>query len=142
MASQLMGYWAEVTLNGRLPVRAKDYAMAKIGALVRYAPMPVVTARVKLSLLRHRGSGEQVVAEVNLDVNGRLVRVQVAVDSSDEAIDLAQDRLRRKLSQLGSRLVRMAGSGRTGRGFAVRPPVEREVYRRPRAWTRPCSTWS
>jgi ribosome-associated translation inhibitor RaiA len=127
----MISYHVEVTLRGQVPKRAKDYATAKIGALVRYAPLPILGARVKLTHLRHRSTGEQVMAEVNLDVNGRPVRAQVAADSSHEAIDLAQDRLRRKLSQLGRHPARESGRQRSHRPrFAARPPVEREIRRR------------
>jgi ribosome-associated translation inhibitor RaiA len=120
----------EIMLRGRLPLRAKDYAAAKIDALVRFSPLPILRARVKLTQLRHRSTGEQVMVEVNLDVSGRPVRAQVAADNSHTAIDLAQDRLRRKLSQLGKHPARQGSRERTHRpGYATRPAVEREVLR-------------
>ncbi len=130
MATQTIVFHVEITLRGRLPLRAKDYAEAKIGALVRYSPLPILRARVKLTELRHRSTGGHVMAEATLDVNGRPVRAQVAAGSSHEAIDLAQDRLRRKLSQLGKHPARQGGRERSHRpGYAARPPVEREIVR-------------
>jgi ribosome-associated translation inhibitor RaiA len=126
----MVGFQIDVTLRGGVPLRARDYARAKVGGLARYSPLPILGARAKLTQLRHGSVAGQVVAEVSLDVNGRLVRAQVAAGSSHEAIDLAQDRLRRKLGQLGRHPAREGGRQRAHRpGYAVRAAVEREVVR-------------
>jgi ribosome-associated translation inhibitor RaiA len=120
----------EVTLRGSIPLRAKDYATAKISALMHLSPMPVLHARVTLTRTHHRAADQQVIAEAALDVNGRPVRVQIAAASSHEAIDLVRDRLRRKLSQLGKHPASLGGRTRYRKpGYAHVPSGEREVLR-------------
>lgn len=120
----------EVILRGSLPQRAKQYAADKVAVLVQLSPLPILHARVKLIRTQHRAVDEHVVAEVTLDVNGRPVRAHVAAASSHEAVDLAQDRLRRKLSQLGRHPAWHGGRERSHRpGYARQPITEREVVR-------------
>jgi ribosome-associated translation inhibitor RaiA len=120
----------EVILRGRLPLRAKEYAISKIGHLAHLAPWAVGPVRVKITRTHHRALGDHVMVEVNLEARGRPVRVQVAAASSHEGIDLAQDRLRRKLSQLGRHPARHTGRERSHRpGYANRPVDQREVVR-------------
>lgn len=120
----------DISAHGAIPQRAKDYARAKIEALIRLAPQPVLAARVRLVRTSHRSTGEHVIVEATLDVNGRPVRAQIAASGSHEAIDLVQDRLRRKLSQLGKHPTRLGGRERSHRpGYAFRAPAEREVLR-------------
>ncbi|HZM83273.1 MAG TPA: sigma 54 modulation/S30EA ribosomal C-terminal domain-containing protein [Candidatus Limnocylindrales bacterium] len=92
----------EVIMRGRLPFRAREYALSKIMELVRHAPQAITAARVMLSR-----TFEGVVVEARLEAAGRLVRVQVAAQTVREGVDVAQDRLRRKLRRLG----RHRGSG-------------------------------
>lgn len=128
MTSQLTR--VEVTLKGSIPLRARDYATDKMSALMHLAPSPVLGARVKLTRTHHRCSDQHVIAEATLDVNGGPVRVQVAASNSHEAIDFMQDRLRRKLSQLGRHPARLGGRDRPRRPhYAVIPAQEREVVR-------------
>ena len=66
----------DVTTHDEFP-GAAEYARSKIGELGRYTSRPVLQARVKLT--RHRDPAVQrpVVAQANLDVDGRPVRAQV-----------------------------------------------------------------
>ena len=124
----------DVTTHGELP-GAADYARSKIGELGRYTSRPVLHARVKLS--RHRDPAVQwpVVAQVNLDVDGRPVRAQVEAETVREAIDLLVARVRRRLE-------RAAGHGEARRG---EPPAggshqwrhDSEPTRRPNYFPRP-----
>jgi len=128
MTSQLSR--VEVTLRGSIPLRARDYASEKMSALIHLAPSPVLSARVTLTRTHHRASDQHVIAEATLDVNGRPVRAQIAASSSHEAIDFMQDRLRRKLSQLGRHPARLGGRDRPRRPYyETVPPAEREVVR-------------
>ncbi|WP_020524815.1 ribosome hibernation promotion factor [Catelliglobosispora koreensis] len=118
----------EISAHGAIPARAKEYARHKLEALMRLAPQPVLAARVRLIRTTHRSTGEHVIVEAVMDVNGRQIRAQVAAQGSQEAIDLVQDRLRRKLSQLGRHPSWHGARERAHRpGYAVRPPAEREV---------------
>ncbi|WP_374022541.1 HPF/RaiA family ribosome-associated protein [Mycobacterium sp. HNNTM2301] len=88
----------QVTARDEHPAAA-EYARRKIGELTRYASRPVLHARVRLT--RHRDPAVQrpVVAQVNLDVGGRLIRAQVQADTAREAVDLVAARLRRRLER-------------------------------------------
>jgi ribosome-associated translation inhibitor RaiA len=120
----------EVMIRGRLPLHAKEYAVLKMTNLMRLAPQAVTAARVRISQTHHRHADESVVVEVNLEADSRAVRVQVAAGTAREGIDLAQDRLRRKLSQLGRHPARGSARERPHRPSThARPPGEREVRR-------------
>ena len=88
----------DVTTHDEFP-GAADYARTKIGELGRYTRRPVLHARVKL--IRHRDPAVQrpVVAQANLDVDGRLIRAQVQAETAREAVDLLAARLRRRLER-------------------------------------------
>ncbi|OBG61809.1 HPF/RaiA family ribosome-associated protein [Mycobacterium sp. E735] len=88
----------QVTARDELPAAA-EYARRKIGELTRYTSRPVLHARVRLT--RHRDPAVQrpVVAQANLDVDGRPVRAQVQADTAWEAVDLLAARLRRRLQR-------------------------------------------
>lgn len=83
-------------MSGRLPFRAREYALHKIMSLVRRAPQAITAVRLMLSRTL-----EGVEVEVRLDAAGRPVRVQVAARTAREGVDLAQDRLHHKLRRLG-----------------------------------------
>jgi len=97
MATAVAADHFEVIMRGRLPFRARDYALNKIMSLVRRAPQAITAVRVMLSR-----TFDGVVVEVRLEASGRRVRVQVAAPTAHEGVDLAQDRLRGKLRRLGA----------------------------------------
>lgn len=124
------GVQLAVSSQGAVPVRAKEYAREKILSLVSLAPQPVLSGRIRIIRTPHRPDGNHVIVEAMLDVNGRPIRAQVAASGSQEAIDLVQDRLRRKLSRLGKHPARHGARARSHRpGYAVVPPTERDVVR-------------
>jgi ribosome-associated translation inhibitor RaiA len=90
----------EIVIHGDIPADARAEAVRKIKALSRYAHEPVLHARVRLTRAGDPAVARAVIAQVNLDVNGRMVRAQVAARSAHEAIDLVQDQLRRRLERL------------------------------------------
>jgi hypothetical protein len=90
-----------VATDERVPAGAVDYARDKIGTLFHVAPAPVLSARVRISRYGDPAVQRRVVAQANLDVNGRLVRAQVEGDSAEEAIDRLQARLRTRLDRVG-----------------------------------------
>ncbi|MCV7260855.1 sigma 54 modulation/S30EA ribosomal C-terminal domain-containing protein [Mycobacterium shimoidei] len=133
----------EVTTHGQMPDVA-PYARKKIGGLGRYTHRPVRHARVRLT--RHPDPAVQraVVAQANLDVDGRLVRAQVEGTTAREAIDRLEARLRRRLertaehweSRRGALPVSLPHEWRhqsepTHRPkYFPRPPEERRIVRR------------
>ena len=89
----------DVTTHDELP-EAAEYARRKISELRRYTGRPVLHAHVKLSRgITDPAVKRPVVAQANLDVDGRLVRAQVDATSAREAVDLLAARLRRRLER-------------------------------------------
>lgn len=89
----------DVTTRGDLP-GAADYARAKIGQLGRLAHRPVLRARVRVTEHRDPAVERPVVAQGNLDVDGRLVRAQAQGETAQETIDLLESRLRHRLERI------------------------------------------
>lgn len=88
----------DVTTHGRLP-GAADYARSKIGEIARLTRRPVLHARVRLTRHADPAVRRPVVAQANLDVDGRLIRAQVDAATAREAIDKLEARLRRRLER-------------------------------------------
>ncbi|MEE6177630.1 ribosome hibernation promotion factor [Mycobacterium sp. 050134] len=87
-----------VTTHGELP-GAEDYARTKIGELGHLTHEPILDAHVRLSEHGDPAVARRVIAQANLDVNGRLVRAQVEGATAREAIDGLDARLRRRLER-------------------------------------------
>lgn len=99
----------KVTTSGEL-AGAVEYARAKIGRLGRVADRPVLAARVRLTKHADPAVERPVIAQANLDLEGRLVRAQVEGATAHEAIDRLDGRLRRRLERLaGQRAARRRG---------------------------------
>jgi ribosome-associated translation inhibitor RaiA len=142
----------DVTTHDELP-GAAEYAHSKIGELGRYTRRPVLRARVKLS--RHRDAAVQrpVVAQANLDVDGRPVRAQVEADTAREAIDLLAARVRRSLERAAEHGAARRGESSPGGSqewrhdsepthrpnYFPRPADERRVIRRKSFTMAPCT---
>ncbi|MCV7127262.1 ribosome hibernation promotion factor [Mycolicibacterium vanbaalenii] len=92
----------EVTTHGDFPGIA-EYARTKIGGLARIVHRPILRARVRLTRSHDPAVERPVVAQGNLDVQGRPVRAQVEADTAQEAIDKLESRLRRRLEHLAER---------------------------------------
>ncbi|NUT36636.1 MAG: hypothetical protein HOV79_26580 [Hamadaea sp.] len=73
------------------------YARSKIVDLVRYAGEPVLHVRVKLAHAPDPAVHAAFRAQATLDLNGRPIRAEAAAATPTEAIDLLQDRLRRRM---------------------------------------------
>jgi len=142
----------DVTTHDEFP-GAAEYARSKIGELGRYTSRPVLQAHVKLT--RHRDPAVQrpVVAQANLDVDGRLVRAQVQAETAREAVDLLATRLRRRLERAAENWEARRGelpsasshewrhdSEPTHRpNYFPRPADERRVIRRKSFTMAPCT---
>ena len=118
-------------LSGEVDERTRAYLLRKVGAVARLAPQPILAARASLRLERNPSLERPAVATASLDVNGRHVRAQVAAAGAQEAIDLLEERLRRRLEELADR----DRSARRSRAdlpaprpdFVARPPEERRL---------------
>lgn len=141
----------QVTTRDELPAAA-EYARSKIGELTRYASRPVLHARVRLT--RHRDPAVQrpVVAQANLDVDGRPVRAQVQADTAREAVDLLAARLRRRLERAAEHWEARRGELPAGTAewrhesepvhrpnYFPRPADQRRVIRRKSFTMAPCT---
>jgi len=132
----------QVVRHQQLP-GADDYAREKITSLLHLAPAPVLFARVRLTKHPDPSVARPVVAQANLDVNGRLVRAQVAGATPREAIDRLEATLRHRLERIAehweNRRGRMPSTAphewRHGTepaqrpGYFPRPADEREIIR-------------
>ena len=131
-------------VRGRVSASTLEYARAKVGAVLRLAPAPVLFARVALAHEDAPGLQRPAVAKAYLDVNGRPVRAHVAAGTDTEAIDLLEAKLRHGLETLAEkRQARrhepseaIPGSWRHGvlpdtrPEWFPRPVADREVVRR------------
>ncbi|GLY67793.1 sigma 54 modulation/S30EA ribosomal C-terminal domain-containing protein [Amycolatopsis taiwanensis] len=131
----------EVTTRGHLP-GAGDYARDKIGKLARLAGRPVLWAHVKLTRHGDPEVERPVVAQVNVNVNGRLVRAEAEGINAREAIDRLADRLRLRLNRLERLWEARRGGSVPGphewrhgnepthrRAYFPRPEDERQIIR-------------
>lgn len=142
----------EVSTNGDLPGGA-EYARAKIGALGRLTHRPVLHARVRLTQQRNPAVVRLVIAQANLDVDGRLIRAQVGGSDARQAIDRLQDRLKHLLERSAEHWEGRRGalpgtaahqwrhqSVPTERpAYHPRPAEERRIVRRKSFAAAPCS---
>jgi ribosome-associated translation inhibitor RaiA len=134
----------EVFVRGDLPDRVAEYARRKITRLARRLGDPVLHARIRLTLQPDPAVARPVRAQVNLDVNGRLVRAEVAGVTGEGTVDLLVDRLRQRLVGLkqhwearrGGLPVAAAHHWRHGSESTRRPPYyprpidDRRIVRR------------
>ncbi|WP_433228064.1 ribosome hibernation promotion factor [Actinomadura formosensis] len=86
--------------RGAVPDGSADYARSKVTAVFGHAPEPVLFARVRLTMAADPAVARPALAQANLDVNGRLVRAQVAAETMPEAIDRLHDRLLHRLRRI------------------------------------------
>lgn len=133
-----------VVADDDIPERVRAHAVENLVHVARFAPRPVLHARVTLRKHRDPARDRPAVAKAALDVSGRSVRAHVAAAHLIEAIDLLADRLRRNLEDLDElerarrRETGVADPGEWRHGdlptarpeHFVRPPDERELVRR------------
>lgn len=85
--------------RGHVSAAAVEAAVEKVRSALRVAPEPVLFARVKLTESADPAVERPAVAQVNIDLNGRLVRAQIAAETMNEAIDRLHDRLQARLER-------------------------------------------
>lgn len=142
----------DVTTHDELP-EAADYARSKVSELVRYTGRPVVHARVSLTRYRDPAVARPVLAQANLDVDGRPVRAQAQAVDAREAVDLLVARLRRRLERTAEHWEARRGELTTARShewqhdsepthrpsYFPRPPDDRRMIRRKSLAMAPCT---
>ena len=90
----------EIVVRGDLPESVTEYARKKIIMLVERLNTPVLHARIRLTHEPDPAVARPMRGQANLDIDGRMVRAQVAATTGHEAIDLLVDRLRQRLARL------------------------------------------
>lgn len=124
-----------VSVRGDLPAGTIGYARRKIAAVGEWTDEPILYVRVRLTHDPDPAVGRPVRAQVNLDVNGRLLRAQVAAVTGYEAVDLLQHTVRRRLARFAQHW-----QARRGRWPAPAPHEWRHgtpVEQRPPYYPRP-----
>ncbi|KUI34110.1 integrase [Mycobacterium sp. IS-1590] len=140
----------DVTTRGDLP-GAAEYARGKIEDVSRFAHRPLAHAHVKLTRHGDPELERPVIAQANLDLDGRLVRAQASGDTARDAIDRLGERLGRQLRRAADHW-QARRDGRTTRvshepdaGPAQQPsrlplpPEERQIVRRKSFTLAPCT---
>jgi ribosome-associated translation inhibitor RaiA len=85
--------------RGAVPEGAASFAVYRVSSLMRMAPEPVLSARVKLTTAADPAVERPAIAQVNIDLNGRLIRAQAAGETMRAAADHAYDRLRVRIGR-------------------------------------------
>lgn len=129
--------------RGAVPEGAASFAVQRVSSLLRVASEPVLFARVKLTMAADPALERPAIAQVNIDLNGRLVRAQAAGETMREAVEHACDRLRIRLERAARNWAAIRG-GQPAPGpgewrhqnmpaprlpYFPRPPGERTVIR-------------
>jgi ribosome-associated translation inhibitor RaiA len=110
-----------------------EYGEERLRDIFRDTDLPILHARLRITRHANPARERPVVAQANLDVNGRFVRAQVRAQTAREAVDLLRDRLRRRLRNILDR----AADTRQGTEVDARqaaepsplPPEERRIVR-------------
>jgi ribosome-associated translation inhibitor RaiA len=133
-----------VEAHGSVPQGIRELAATKIGSLFRTAAEPVLSAHVMLAMAADPAVDRPAVAQVTIDMNGRILRAQASAKTMRPAIDRVAARLRIRLDRAARNWAALRGTVPTrepgewrhqsipGRRFAYfpRPTGEREVVRR------------
>ena len=130
--------------RGAVPEGAVSFAVQRISSLLAVASEPVLFARVKLTMAADPAVQRPATAQVNIDLNGRLIRTQALAETMREATEHACDRLRIRLERTARNWAALRG-GQPSPGpgewrhqspptprlpYFPRPPEERAVMRR------------
>ncbi|WP_436498254.1 ribosome hibernation promotion factor [Actinokineospora sp. HUAS TT18] len=132
-----------VSEHGTFPMGAADYAREKVSAVLPLAHEPVLSARVRLTRYQDPAVKRPVTVQVNLDVNGRLIRVVASGPTTREAVDVVAARLRGSLERAARHWEARRGASPSAEphewrrgavpahrpGWFPRPPEEREIVR-------------
>lgn len=85
--------------RGAVPEGAVDLAVHRVSSVLRTASEPVLFARVKLIMKADPAVQRPAIAQVSVDLNGRLIRAQAAGETMREAVEHACDRMRIRLER-------------------------------------------
>lgn len=95
-----------VSTDGQVPGQARERVAEKVNGLLSHVRDPILFADVRLTQEANPGRDRPAIAEATLSVNGMPVRAHVAAGDMDAAIDLLEERLRRRIGRYEDRLHR------------------------------------
>jgi ribosome-associated translation inhibitor RaiA len=99
-----------VEIHGRVADGNRELAAAKIGSLLRLAAEPVLSARVMLAVTADPAVARPALAQVTIDMNGRIIRAQAAEQTTRSAIDRVVARLRVRLHRAARNWAALRGT--------------------------------
>lgn len=99
-----------VETHGSAPEGSSDLAAARVGAQLRVAAEPVLSARVMLTMSADPAVACPAVAQVTVDMNGRIVRAQAAGQTMRAAIEGMEARLRVRLDRAARNWAALRGT--------------------------------
>ncbi|HXZ77740.1 MAG TPA: sigma 54 modulation/S30EA ribosomal C-terminal domain-containing protein [Streptosporangiaceae bacterium] len=85
--------------HGAVPDGAVSFAAHQVSSLLRMAPEPVLFARARLIMAADPAVDRPATVQLNIDLNGRLIRAQATGETMREAIHHACDRLRIRIGR-------------------------------------------
>jgi ribosome-associated translation inhibitor RaiA len=88
-----------VELIGQIAEDLPDYARSKIAGVLSRTTRPVLHSRLRLTRHRDPARERPVTAQVNVDIDGRLLHVEVEATTPREAVDRLVDRLAHRLER-------------------------------------------
>ncbi len=139
MAMQTLQVQTEA--HGAVSGLATAVAVRKVRLLLRIAPGPVLFARVKLTMAADPAVLWPTIAQVSLDLNGRLIRAQATGSDLHEAVNRMTGRLRIQLE----RTARNWAAGEPARAAAQARTASRALAQagdeRAASWRRSSPPW-
>jgi ribosome-associated translation inhibitor RaiA len=99
-----------IQTHGKVPDGAHELAAAKVGALLRIAAEPVLSAQVTLTVAADPAVASPAVAQATVDMNGRIVRAQAAEQTMRAAIGQMEARLRIRLDKAARNWAALRGT--------------------------------
>jgi ribosome-associated translation inhibitor RaiA len=91
-----------VELRGEMADDLVEYTRRKVARVLTHTRRPVLHSRVRLTRHGDPARERSVVAQANVDLDGRLVRVQTEATTPREAVDLLVDRLAHRLERVAA----------------------------------------
>ncbi|MET7768341.1 HPF/RaiA family ribosome-associated protein [Nocardia sp. NPDC005366] len=89
-----------ISIGHHVSAGASDYVREKIIPILDHGFEPVLSVGIRLTGHPDPAVARPIVAQANVDTQGRVVRVQVAAETTREAIDLLAARLKTRLERL------------------------------------------
>jgi ribosome-associated translation inhibitor RaiA len=87
-----------VTVRGRLPERIRSYAQTRLAHKINRHDGRISATHVVITANADPSMKKPCTVEVGADINGQSIRAQVAAGAPTEAVDLAVDRLERRVA--------------------------------------------